>query len=553
MRVLCLAAAAFTFFGCHKQELAPGVDPDQARIEMHTDGLWQGMSSVRVEGFAQGMEQVSVNGADVELDQGQFVTQVTPQRGVNLIEAVGKDARGDSYFVRQGVIAGDFQDPDARVDDALTIRLNRGGLFAATDMVGGLIDPVAISSSVTALNPVYSDSYGVFGWDAVTVQADLVDVGFSNPIITPDPKPGVLEVEVAIPNVEVHANVTGDVVGIDFDEDAWIGADNAVITANVTVAVVNGRLELQVIAPTVQLDGFWYDVSLIPGDIESYVLVDTLRGVVEDLLVGKLEEMLPPLLESALGGLDVSFDLELLGKQVSIAAFFADASIDAAGIELTTDVAVNVPGSTDKPWVGYLGAPAAAAQPSMADDIGLSVSDNLLNSVFFQVWKGGMLSLSLDSARGELEPVLLSQLGARDAARVFVDAQLPPVFVEKQGKAQVQLTELMVRVETPDGENGEYLDLAVTAFVDLELSIVGGNLTLDLGSPDVVIDVRDSDWGASNNAISNLLADQLPIDALLILLGDISFPLPSVAGITVMTGDAWRETSGVYTTVGIDL
>jgi len=553
MRVLWFAAAAVVLFGCNKQKLAPDEGSDKPSLSMATDGLWQDMGPVEVDGFTNAIESVTVNGASVPIEGDGFVAEVGVGRGVTLIEAIGTDARGDTYFARQGVLAGEFQDPNPPISDALTIRLNRSGLQEATDLVGGLIDPVALTAGVTALNPIYQDAYGVFGWDAVTIQADLVDIGFDPLIITSNPSPGVLAVEVVIPNIEVLTNATGEVVAIDFDQDVYVGADNAIITADLTVGVVNGQLDIQLIDPVVQLDGFWYDVSLLPGDIESFILVDTIRSTIEDMLVAKMDEMLPALLADTLGGLDISFDLELLGTQISIAATFADASIDAQGIQLTTDIMVNVPPAIDKPWVGYLGAPAAPAAPPMLDDIGLSVSDNLLNNTFFQVWRGGMLSLDLDSERGELEPVLLAQLGATNAARVKVDANLPPVLIDRDGKAQVQLTELDVRIDTPGGDNGEYIDLSVTAFIELELSIVDGNLTLELGTPDLILDVRDSDWGASNNSITNLLADQLPIGALLLLLGDIEFPLPSLAGISVNSGDAWRESSGVYTTVAIDL
>ena len=553
MRVLWFAAAAVVLFGCNKQKLAPEDGSDKPSLSMVTDGLWQDMGPVEVDGFTNAIESVTVNGASVPIEGEGFVAQVGVGRGVTLIEAIGTDALGDTYFARQGVLAGEFQDPNTTIDDALTIRLNRSGLQAATDLVGGLIDPVAITAGVTALNPIYQDTYGVFGWDAVTIQADLVDIGFDPLIISSDPRPGVLAVEVVIPNIEVLTNATGEVVAIDFDQDVYVGADNAIISADLTIGVVNGQLDIQLINPVVELDGFWYDVSLLPGDIESFILVDTIRSTIEDMLVAKMDEMLPALLADTLGGLDISFDLELLGTQISISADFADASIDVQGVQLTTDIAVTVPPAIDKPWVGYLGAPAAPAAPPMLDDIGLSVSDNLLNNTFFQVWRGGMLTLDLDSERGELEPVLLAQLGATNAARVQVDANLPPVLIDRDGKAQVQLTELDVRIDTPGGDNGEYIDLSVTAFIELELSIVDGNLTLQLGTPDLILDVRDSDWGASNNSITNLLADQLPIGALLLLLGDIEFPLPSLAGISVSSGDAWRESSGVYTTVAIDL
>ncbi len=553
MRTLYVAAAAVLLAGCQKQQLAPEPEPEAAELRMSTDGLWQS-SNVRVSGEARGMDSVTINGESVTIEGSQFSTDLPAERGVNLIEAVGTDSRGDTHFVRQGVLSGEFHAPDQQLGDALTIRLNRTGLTKATDLVGGLIDPVAISSGVTALNPVYEDSYGVLGWDAVNIQANVVDVGFDAPVITPDPKPNILEVEVAIPNVEIQANAQGDVVGIDFDQDVWVGSDAAIITANVLVGASNGELVIDVVQPTVELDGFWYDVSLIPGDIESYLLVDTLRGTLEDVLVGKLDEMLPGLLEGALADLDISVETELLGTPVSISADFAAATVDTAGIEIVTNVNVAVPQRSDKPWTGFLAAPAVATPaPSQADDLGVSVSDDLLNNVLFQVWRGGLLNMELDSANGDIDPALLGQLGAKDAAKVILDANLPPVLIERGGATQVQLTELGVRVETPDGDNGEYLDLSVTAFVGLELVIEEGVLKLQLGEPNVIVDVRDSDWGASNNAITNLLADQLPIDTLLLLLGDIEFPLPSVAGISVNNGEAWRDQSGVHTGIGINL
>jgi hypothetical protein len=553
MRTLYVAAATLLFVGCQKQQLAPEPEPEAAELRMSTDGLWQG-ASAQVSGEARGMESVEVNGEGVAISGGTYATQVPLERGVTLIEAVGIDTRGDTHFVRQGVLSGEFQAPDQQIGDALTIRVNRTGLNKATELVGGLIDPVAISAGVTAINPVYEDSYGVLGWDAVNIRADIVDVAFDTPVITPDPKPNLLEVEVAIPYIEIQANATGDVVGIDFDQDVWIGADAAVISANVLVGASNGDLVLDVVQPTVELQGFWYDVSLIPGDIESFVLVDTLRGTIEGMLVTQLDEMLPGLLEGALAGLDISFDTELLGTPVSISADFAAATVDTAGIELVTDVNVAVPQRSDKPWAGFLAAPAVAMPaPSQADDIGMSVSDDLLNNVLFQVWRGGLLNMELDSAAGDIDPALLGQLGATGEARVILDANLPPVLIERGGATQVQLTELGVRIETPNGENGEYLDLSVTAFVGLELAIEEGVLKLELGDPNVIVDVRDSDWGASNNAITNLLADQLPIDTLLLLLGDIEFPLPSVAGISVNSGEAWRDQSGVHTAVGINL
>ena len=41
-----------------------------------------------------------------------------------------------------------------------------------------------LSATIGAMNPVYTDSYGVFGWDAVTVSADVTQISFDTPSIT---------------------------------------------------------------------------------------------------------------------------------------------------------------------------------------------------------------------------------------------------------------------------------------------------------------------------------------------------------------------------------
>lgn len=539
--------------GCQRQQLAPEVEYVAPELRVEGDALWRPVGTGQVHGIARNVSNVTVNGQAATVSEGSFTANVNLGRGVNLLDARALDGRGDELYVRQGVLAGEFASPDVPIADAIAIRVNRGGLAKVTDLVGGYIDPPAIGAAATALNPVYVDSYGVFGWDAVNVEANLLNLEFSPPVISADPRPGVMALEIAIPNVEVHIGVDGDVVGLDFSQDAWIGADLAVVNAHVVIDAVDGQLEVEMIAPTVSLNGFWYDTSLIPGDVESFLLVDTIRDAVEGMLLTQIEALVPSLLDDTLSELDLSFQTELLGKQVGVGTSFSDAFIDAAGVQLVADLSVIVPGDTGRPWLGYLAAPVAEARPSYADDLGMALSDDLLNNLLFQAWRSGILSLDLDSARGDINPVLLSQLGATDAARVVVDAHLPPVVVQHEGGLQVQVTELAVRVETPDGENGEYLDLSVTAKIPVELRVEAGILKIALGTPEVVVDVRDSDWGASNNAIGNLLADQLPIATLVALLGDIEFPLPSFAGITLGDTEAIRDSSGVYTTVGVNL
>lgn len=540
-------AVALATASC-KTKVAPEPEFVEPVLTLETDGYYHG-SDVDVEGQAKGLSRLSVNGEELA-DGETFATEVDLQRGVNLIEVRGTDMRGDTHYLRKGVLSGDWEDPDRTVEDALTVRVNRGGLDRIGVLASELVVAQDIEASMMALNPLYQDHYGVFGLSAVDIAASLTALEFDPMLVDMDPRSGLLDLEVVIPNLLVSVNAVGEVVFIDFDQDVTLTATSAVVTGQVMADVSNrGELSMELVNPDVMLNGFTYDVSLLPSLIEDNLFVDSIREMIENTLISQVEQRVPDLVASQLEGLDFSFQTELLGKNVGVAATIDSLDVDPDGIQLRTHLDVLADGDpVEAP--GYLFAHSSnEPHPSRNHDLGMAVSDNLLNNVLFKVWASGLLSLDLDSAEGEIEPFLLSSLGATNAARVVVEAPAPPVFVERNGGAQAQITELFVRIETPNGDNGEYLEASVTAFIDLELVIEDNVLALDIGEPELVIDVRDSDWGIDENTLSDLLAENLPINSLLAILGAIEFPLPELAGISISTAQAARDTSGVHTTI----
>ena len=537
-----------------KPKLAPEPEYIEPVLTLETDGYYQD-GNVEIEGQATGLSNLTVNGGPLAQDGNSYRQTLNLDRGVNVIEVRGEDMRGDTHYIRRGVLSGEYDQADQTVEEAVAVRINRGGLDKIGQLVSGLIVDDQIEATVQALNPLYEDSYGVFGISAVDISASLADLAFDPLQVQADPRPGVLELEIVIPNLSVTVNATGEVVVLDFDQDVTLAASRAVIRGDVMADVTSqGQLSLDLVNTTVELEDFSYDVSLLPSFVEGFLLVDTLRGIIENTLREQIETRVPQLIEDQLAGLDFSFETELLGRNVLVAATFANLYSDQDGLQLETHLDVYADAGTDKTAPGYLYASSTnLPHPPRNEDMGLSVSDNLLNNLLFQVWRSGLLDLDLDSARGDIEPILLSQLGATNAARVKVDARTPPVFVERNGRAQAQVTELLVRIETPDGTNGEYVDLAVTAYIDLELTVTDGVLALELGTPELVIDVRDSDWGIDDNTLADLLAAKLPIDTLLSLLGAFEFPIPELAGISIESANAERDASGVHTSIGATL
>ena len=552
---LALLALSALVTGCNSDKGLNEVAIDEAVFEMTTPAAadWVDAGSVSVTGTAKNVEGVTLSlapsGAEVAATRvgEDWEGTVELARGVNVIQATAIDLRDDTLFKRHGVLAGDFANPDNGVDDALSARVNQGGLDKIADLVAAYLTPELVTSSVAAMNPVYADSYSVFGFDAVEVYDDINVITFDSPQIGFTPSNGLLTLNATLPNLYVGTTAYGTALGYDFTSDVSMTASSAVLTASVAVGVVGGQIEVDLTGCTVELKDFAYDTSLLPSYVTDYLLVETLRDTVEEMLIEKVQTLVPELLGSALAGLDPSFSTDILGYTVDMAFGFASADIDSDGIVIGLDVDVAMEAGGDKSYVGYLAAPVVSPDVDRHADVAAGLSDDALNMVLFQAWRAGMLDMSLSTADGSLDPVMLTLLKA-DEGTISTSASLPPVIVESSdGNVQAQVTELLVTIDTPGGGLGDHIVIAMSLWVDLEMTIEDGALVLSLGEPTVVMDVRESDWGASNEATTNLLSDALPVDVILMMLGDISFPLPSLYGIAIDSGEAVRDDNTYWT------
>jgi hypothetical protein len=386
----------------------------------------------------------------------------------------------------------------------------------------------------------------------VTIAADVTSVDFDRPELSVDPNQGQLELTATLPNVYVTVAAYGSAVGFDFDTDVAVWASEAVVTGTLSVSAEHGRLVVTLDDAAVDLRDFGYDTSLLPGSIEDYILVDTIRDQLESMIVDQIQSQVPALLDETLAGLDPSFSTELLGKQVDLSFSFADAEVDDDGLALSLDLDVAIPTGSNHTYAGYLAAGDGTPSLNTHADLSGAISDDLLNRVLFEAWRGGMLDMTLSTDDGSLPSYMLLPLKAEQGT-VSLDAVLPPVVVESDEGLQAQVGELVVTIDTPGGELGEHLVVAVDAWVGLEVTIEDGAIKLALGEPTLTLMVRESDWGADNETITNLVQDMLPLDTLLSLLGDFSFPIPSLYGIGVDSGTVSRDDDTVHTDLNVTL
>ncbi|MEQ1569836.1 MAG: hypothetical protein ABMA64_29640 [Myxococcota bacterium] len=542
--------------GCTPEPLDDSLYPDPVVSVSLFDppaGAMVHPGAVTVRGEVKGLTDLRLDGVLVEVDGNLWQTEVELPRGITTFEVGGLDATGHRVFLRQSVLAGDYGDPGADVPGAVGVRLNMGALNATSDLVAGLVDPAQVQGLLPSLNPVYSDSYGVFGIDAVEVAADLQSVWFSPLELTLDPGAGAVDVEVRLPDLEVVVPVYGQAIGIDFDTELSLTADAAVVRGFLELGAANGKLTANLVAPTVELQGFVFDTTALPGSIEDALLSGTIRTVVEDLLTEQVSAMVPSLLDDQLSTLAIAFDTELLGKQLSLEAGFADVWIDRDGIELAADVSLGVEGPWVKNTEGWLRAPGADVGPDTGPDLAVGLSDELVNRLLHDLWRVGLLDLNLSSADGSLDPLLLAPLGAKSEGSLVTDADLPPILIQSGDEAVLQLGEFNVTVDTPGGANGEHLEVTVSGQIPVDLEIVDSALTLALGTPALQFMVRDNDWGGSDETLTSVLESRLPVASMLALVGDLEIPLPEIYGLTLPDARVDRDDAGLVTTIDLNL
>ena len=555
MRTLATTATLLILTGCKacndEEEGAPVVydDPSSLTVNSPAEGAWLPEGAVSVTGLVDNIDAVTVNGESASLDDsGSFSSTITLARGINVIDVEAIEPDSDVLSERLSVIAGDFADPGLVVEDGIQIRLNQGGINEMSDMIEGLVSADVVTKSLGEINPVFqSGDSDDWNWAA----ADLVGLDFGTAQISATPDQ-MIALEVVLPDLDVDIYAYGEVVLIDFTQDINMTAKNAVITANLALGAEDGVLTVELIDPEVELQDFAYDTSLLPSFMEDYFFVETIQESIEDALVEQMQEMVTAQLDEQLSALDFSFDTELMGTTISVSATFTDVDVDDDGVEIAIGVDVDVPTVGTQIYQGYLASGEGTPSIDHGADLAMVLSDELLNRIMFEVWRGGMLDLTLSTDDGSLEPAMLAMLHAEEGT-VTVSASLPPVIVESEGGLQVQLGELSIILETPGGELGERVELDIAAFVDLEMALEGNKIALEMGTPELVMAVRESDWGSSNEALTALIEEMLPIELLLATLGALEFELPEFDGLSFGDTEVERSNSGFHTDVEIQL
>ncbi len=546
----CFLPIALALVACTSEPAEPADPTPGLTIDVPAAGAWVPSGAMQVRGSAAHLSDVSLDGEPIEIFVNRFDEEVRAGRGIRTLEARGVDERGDELFVRQSVIAGRFGSPAGAVDRAVKVRVSDAGVDQLIGLIDNLLDLQGILDALPENNPVIEDSLSFFDYSV-----DLTSVSMELPAIAVTLEDGRILATVVVDDIDIQLDVFGSISGIGLNTSASATVERASTDLTIEIGTAGGGLRVELAPVDLDLTGFAFDASLIPGSFEDQIpiLSDAVRDFVVDTMELQINALAPALISELVAGFDPSFETEVLDRTVGIEAAFAAVAIAPDGIEVTMDLEVDITGEEIE--AGYAGtflAPGGPHELPEGAPFAISLHDDLLNRILFEIWQSGLLNLTLSTEDGSLDAELLGQLEA-STGTVRLDARLPPVAVDNEGQLEIQLGELGIAFATPGGGFGDNLDLAASGGASLTPQVSGGSMGVSIGEPVVSLMVRGSDWNASDLAITNLLEDQLPLEPLLTLASLYRFQLPSFVGVGLGDATVGRSSSGVHTTIAFDL
>ena len=93
-------------------------------------------------------------------------------------------------------------------------------------------------------------------------------------------------------------------------------------------------------------------------------------------------------------------------------------------------------------------------------------------------------------------------------------------MIQRDGALTLEVGELLVTIDTPDGEFGDHLEAAISGSMPLEVVGQDNEIAINLGDADLAFMVRESDWGTdTNEVITNMLSAMLNPTVLMATIG----------------------------------
>ena len=527
-------------------------EPERPHLALLIDtpeaGAYLPVGPVDVTGRYETLGDLRLGDAALAHADGTFQGTAELVRGTNLIAVSGRSPAGTTYTTHNGVIAGDLADPDAPVPEAVVARINRGGLDRLSALVGSLV-------TADALAPLLVTGEPITAWEDgdTRVDVEVTNLAFDDVDVRITPGDGAAQLRVILYDLDLGVWLQARRGPASASLRQQITASRVQLDAVVGVRVEDGVVKTSLSEVDVQLADLRFDTASWPSWLQGSFTDTVIRVVLEGVLRGVLPDLLPPILDAQLATLDLSFTTTVMGRAAVGAATLRSAGFDPDGLHIGADLALTLDGVRPRPAPGYLTSALVAPAPDRQADIAIALRDDVLNLGALLAWRADLLALTLTTDDESLPPFVFDALGGSRNGAVAISAGLPPTIVESEGQLRAQVGELMIRVDTEDGDNGELLIAAAGGHVDLALSVTEGALEIGLANTTLQLAVRETDWTDSLPEATAQLESLLPLELAFGLLTDLSFPLPSLGGLAIDQATVDRDPSGLHSRIAVTL
>jgi hypothetical protein len=508
---------------------APAIDPNAPTVHITSParGMFAGdVKTLLVTGTAVDDGQVAsvqVNGVDATIaGDGSWTAMIPVTAGTQLIHAVATDAQGNVGKESRAVVTGPMQPIATAVPQAITAAMSAQTFEAIGRGVTGFLTTGDLEALIAPHNPVIAAGGGP---DCLFAQAAITSMTVgSATAVSLLPASGGLVLDVELDRVSVGMHLSYAVACLGGSRDITVGASHIKVTGMLNIGVSHGAFEVALANQSVQITGFDVDLGGVPGKIVELLHLDSALG---PIIGWATETFVVPVVNSALGGLNATRTVDVLGTPVDVQVTPARISFDVTGAIVELDTALRAHGDAASPGYVYV----ANQLPAMTTARGfeLAVADDAVNQLLGSFWAAGGLDKAFDLDTGSYGTI--GQL----YDRVELSAKLPPFVDASGGALKLTIGDLIATFK-----NGAAVATQIAVNAELAIQVVtgaDGKPRLDVGTPTTYVDVLDENIGGAN-ALSNAQFEAIASFALgrVVAVGSGSvgaIPLPAFGGVAV--------------------
>jgi len=453
-----------------------------------------------------GVSSLQVNGASVAFDSvGSFATQINAIWGINFVNLNAVDGAGHKASRTCAFLLSNTWAPDTEILSSTISLKARQAAFDDNNSTGAINSLADILYAVLNSNnlatyaknhipdPIYPYNClsSLLGVCVLSNTTDLLDVTISGPISGLGNTSkltlinGGLTSVTNVSQLGLHVRLHGQIAGIPYDVDGWVGFNTNTINANYDIALIQGQPKISVLKPVnVSVGSIAIDINGLPSQIDNLLnstIIKLAQSYVENVLSGFIADITNIFLNPIVSGLDVhnlpnTIDVPRFDGSAPLTVNFATnystlvssstQMLVSLGTQFHTAPAYDLP---------TLGAPIQTGQRVLDIATGMPISaavhSGLLNQVLYALWRGGYFDVSLGS--GALNGVIPANVS------VAMAVGLPPAaLIRDDGRVEISLGAVNLNIDYPMLLQ-EPVDLGLGGRVSCAMHIVGDKLTLD--------------------------------------------------------------------------